>query len=153
MSFVDTFFVSFFAFSTPLLFRKKRMMGDRKAGMRTVTVRNGNLKESSKLSPDEEEKPEKKGLDKPDSRKDKGDDKEPPTFFLNSPSKKIQVLKQTRNGKISKKNSDNEDDEEEDVFTKTLSKMKTSRGRSDVGVHRGSIPSNRQGAHPSNRRK
>jgi len=72
---------------------------------------------------------------------------------LNSPSKKLQVLKQSRNGKISKKNSDNEDDEEDDVFTKTLSKMKTSRGRSDVGVNRVGFSPNRQSAHPGNRRK
>jgi len=47
---------------------------------------------------------------------------------------------------------DNEDDDD-DVFTKTLSKMKESRGRSNIGVKKTSFSSYGQSPHPGSRRK
>ena len=109
---------------------------------------------------EEEEKTEKKGLDKPDSRgnkKGKGDsdddeDDVPSIFKRKSPLHVESFRKsQRRSSRVVVDKDD--DDDGDDVFTKTLSKMKDTRGRSNIGVKRTSFSSYGQNPHPGSRKK
>ena len=108
--------------------------------------------------PEEEEKDEKKGLDKPDSKRkckddDDDDDEDLPSFFKRKTS--IQVQSKGRNSsRRASKTVDNDDEEGGgDIFTKTLSKMKENRGKSNIGVKKTSFSSYGQSPHPGSRKK
>ena len=109
--------------------------------------------------PEEEEKDEKKGLDKPDSKRkckdddDDDDDEDLPSFFKRKTS--IQVQSKGRNSsRRASKTVDNDDEEVGgDIFTKTLSKMKENRGKSNIGVKKTSFSSYGQSPHPGSRKK
>ena len=146
---------------------------DRRAGMKTMTVRMFQhsrtflsfsrkfLQDFLRLIiqiPEEEEKDEKKGLDKPDSKRkckddDDDDDEDLPSFFKRKTS--IQVQSKGRNSSRRASKTVDIDDEEGggDIFTKTLSKMKENRGKSNIGVKKTSFSSYGQSPHPGSRKK
>ena len=140
-------------------------MEDRRVGVRIVTVRiqkhfiNNYLFQLS----EEEEKTEKKGLDKPDSRgnkKGKGDSDDDeddiPSIFKRKSPLHVQSFRKSKSGtrRASRVVVDkDDDDDDDDVFTKTLSKMKDTRARSNVGVKRTSFSSYGQNPHPGSRKK
>ena len=114
---------------------------------------------------EEEEKTEKKGLDKPDAKSSKkgkddddDDDEDLPSLFKRKtiPIHVQSMPKGEKNGgsrRMSKMAIDKNDDTDDDVFTKTLSKMKDSRGRSNIGVKKTSFSSYGQSPHPGSRKK
>ena len=142
-------------------------MEDRRVGVRIVTVRiqkqhciDNYLFQLS----EEEEKTEKKGLDKPDSRgnkKGKGDSDDDdeddiPSIFKRKSPLHVQSFRKSQSGsrRSSRVVVDKDDDDNDDeVFTKTLSKMKDTRGRSNIGVKRTSFSSYGQNPHPGSRKK
>ena len=137
-------------------------MEDRRVGVRIVTVRiqkhfiNNYLFQLS----EEEEKTEKKGLDKPDSRgnkKGKGDSDDDeddiPSIFKRKSPLHVQSLRKSQRRSSRVVVDKDDDDNDDDVFTKTLSKMKDTRARSNVGVKRTSFSSYGQNPHPGSRKK
>ena len=148
---------------------------DRRAGMKTMTVRMFQhsrtflsfsrkfLQDFLRLIiqiPEEEEKDEKKGLDKPDSKRkckddDDDDDEDLPSFFKRKTSIQVQSMPKGRNSsRRASKTVDNDDEEAGgDIFTKTLSKMKENRGKSNIGVKKTSFSSYGQSPHPGSRKK
>ena len=138
-------------------------MEDRRVGVRIVTVRiqkhfiNNYLFQLS----EEEEKTEKKGLDKPYSRgnkKGKGDSDDDdeddiPSIFKRKSPLHVQSLRKSQRRSSRVVVDEDDDDDDDDVFTKTLSKMKDTRGRSNIGVKRTSFSSYGQNPHPGSRKK
>ena len=113
---------------------------------------------------EEEEKTEKKGLDKPDSignKKGKGDsddddEDDVPSIFKRKSPLHVKSFRKSQSGsrRSSRVVVDKDDDDDgDDVFTKTLNKMKDTRGRSNVGVKRTSFSSYGQNPHPGSRKK
>ena len=138
-------------------------MEDRRVGVRIVTVRiqkhfiNNYLFQLS----EEEEKTEKKGLDKPYSRgnkKGKGDSDDDdeddiPSIFKRKSPLHVQSLRKSQRRSSRVVVDEDDDDDDDDVFTKTLSKMKDTRGRSNIGLKRTSFSSYGQNPHPGSRKK
>merc|ERR1719234_705294 len=92
---------------------------------------------------------------KKDKDDDDNDDEEDLPSLLKRKTIPIHVQSMPNGGsrRMSKMVVDKDDDANDDVFTKTLSKMKDSRGRSNIGVKKTSFSSYSQSPHPGSRKK
>ena len=94
------------------------------------------------LISEEDEKPGKKSLDKPDSKRSKrsddddDDDEDDRSYLKMKTVMNGMTPKKTKYEKKEKKSDDDDDEENGDVFSKSLAKMKESRVQSNVGVQK-----------------
>lgn len=109
---------------------------------------------------EEPEKPEKKSLDKPDSKsprkgKDDDDDEENgvPCFMKKQRGAPQIQLKSVRIVKEAERYESEDDEDSKDVFSKTLSQMKKTRGNSNIGVKKAALQSSGHSPHPGPKKK